>query len=188
MKSLLNFIAPVHLRRRIREFYEEKRYVGDMIDADEVFHELSFPLRKEVSLYCNRDAIKRVPFFSACEGALLEALLLKLKSRHFVAGDYIIRKGDVGNEMYILNKGEVSVVTEDGKVLATLGEGSFFGEIALLSDHSRRTASLKADINCLIYCLEKKDLADVCRKFPKFDAEIKLLANTRLAATMEKKG
>ena len=89
---------------------------------------------------------------------------------------------------YILNKGEVSVVTEDGKVLATLGEGSFFGEIALLSDHSRRTASLQADINCLIYCLEKDDLADVCRKFPKFDAEIKLLANTRLAATMMVKG
>ena len=96
MSNIMAFMKinnfPVHLRRRIREFYEKKRFRGDYIDADEIFSELSFQLRKEVSLYCNRDAIKRVPFFASCEGPLLEALLLKLKSRHVVAGDYIIQK------------------------------------------------------------------------------------------------
>ena len=171
---------PVHLRRRIREFYEEKRYRGDFFDEDEILQELPFDLRKEVSLYTNRDAIKRVPFFSSCEGDLLETLLLKFKSRHVTQGEFIIQVDDIGHELFILNKGEVSVLNREGAHVASLGEGSFFGEVALLSEAARRTCSIKAEKRCVLYCLTKDDLMNVCDKFPRFKREIELLANTRM--------
>ncbi len=54
-------------------------------------------------------------------------------------GDFIVTAGDVGTEMYFISQGEVEVVV-DGRVVGTLGEGSFFGEIALLFE-SKRTGN-----------------------------------------------
>ncbi len=56
--------------------------------------------------------------------------------RHFEAGDYIFRKGDISSEFYVVVDGEVEVLREDDggeSQLATLGIGEYFGEISLLS-------------------------------------------------------
>ncbi len=67
--------------------------------------------------------------------------------RHlFETGQHIIRQGDIGRAMYIIQAGQVEVVHEqDGgeTKLATLGPGEHFGEIAVLQD-TRRTATVRA--------------------------------------------
>jgi CRP-like cAMP-binding protein len=67
--------------------------------------------------------------------------------RTYTLKSNIIRAGDIGKEMYILEKGEVEVYLEnDTQPSFRLGEGSFFGEIALLSDTSalaKRSSTVK---------------------------------------------
>lgn len=64
----------------------------------------------------------------------------------YLPGDSICRKHDIGNEMFIIQSGQVQVLGGlDGKtVLCTLGEGSVFGEIALLGvgGMNKRTADV----------------------------------------------
>ena len=59
---------------------------------------------------------------------------------HYEAGEVIFRQGDLGDALYIILKGNVEVLLEeDGKesVIARLGDGEYFGEMALLKERSR---------------------------------------------------
>ena len=60
-------------------------------------------------------------------------------------GDIILREGEESSDAYIILEGEVEV-TKNSRVLATLGENSIFGEIALV-DQRPRTATCKAKTN-----------------------------------------
>ena len=62
--------------------------------------------------------------FQNTEAGFLNELVLRLKPVLFSPGDYICRKGEVGKEMYIVNRGKLHVVADNNKtVLATLKAG-----------------------------------------------------------------
>ncbi|MBK7686458.1 MAG: cyclic nucleotide-binding domain-containing protein [Rhodocyclaceae bacterium] len=78
------------------------------------------------------------------------ARVLKIvKSRVFRAGDDLIRAGDKDDSFYILTSGEVEVTIGD-KVLATIPEGSVFGEISFLTARcaARRSAQKPRAVQC----------------------------------------
>jgi CRP/FNR family cyclic AMP-dependent transcriptional regulator len=64
--------------------------------------------------------------------------------RRFSKGESIFRAGDVGAEMFVVNRGAVSIRSEGGQELARLEAGQFFGEMALV-DHLPRSATALAD-------------------------------------------
>jgi CRP-like cAMP-binding protein len=58
----------------------------------------------------------------------------KLKPIFYGPGDYVCRKGDIGKEMYIIKRGKLGVVSDDGKTtFVVLNEGAVFGEISILN-------------------------------------------------------
>jgi NADH dehydrogenase len=79
---------------------------------------------------------------------LLPAELVELKltgsmgitQEHFEPGEEVFHQGDVGDRIYIIVNGQAEVVREDGDMevmLARLGAGEYFGEMALLKQSSR---------------------------------------------------
>lgn len=68
-----------------------------------------------------------------------ETSLTFLKPSMFAKGDTICKQGDIGNEMFFIEAGEVTV-SVDGNEVAILGPGDCVGETALL-ERSLRTAS-----------------------------------------------
>ncbi|XP_066137909.1 cGMP-dependent protein kinase, isozyme 2 forms cD4/T1/T3A/T3B isoform X3 [Euwallacea fornicatus] len=72
----------------------------------------------------------------------------------YPAGSLIIREGDVGSTVYVLEEGCVEVSRED-KFLSTLTPGKVLGELAILYN-CQRTASIKAATNCKLWAIERQ--------------------------------
>lgn len=92
-------------------------------------------------------ALPRVPLFSLLPREPFMALLGVLEPRTFQPGQSLIVEGETGRSSFVLVEGRVDVVRKlDGgetRTLSSLGEGDFFGEIALVSE-SPRLASVVA--------------------------------------------
>ena len=70
------------------------------------------------------------------------------------AGEVVFDQGDVGDRYYVIEAGEADVVG-DGVVVATLGPGEGFGEIALLR-RTRRTATVRARTDLRLQALRSE--------------------------------
>lgn len=122
------------LERRVIKWFDYLYTNKQSLDEATVLAALPEKLKAEIAIHVHLDTLKRVAIFQECESGLLVELVLKLKLAIFSPGDYVCRKGDIGKELYIIKKGKLTVVADDGKtVFATLGEGTVFGEISILN-------------------------------------------------------
>jgi voltage-gated potassium channel len=81
------------------------------------------------------ESVSKVPFFAALGPAAIADVTHMLRTMDLPARTMIIRKGKAGDCMYFIAAGEVEVDLPGKKV--TLGEGAFFGEMALLGNNLR---------------------------------------------------
>jgi CRP/FNR family transcriptional regulator, cyclic AMP receptor protein len=88
------------------------------------------------------DALKGVPLFSRCSHKELEFLASRTDEVDLHEGQTLIRQGSPADSFFALLDGEASVVV-DGKGVATLRPGDFFGEISML-DRGPATATVTA--------------------------------------------
>ena len=141
-------------------------------------------MKAEIAIHVHLDTLKRVEIFQNTEAGFLCALVLRLRPILFSPGDYVCRKGEVGKEMYIVNRGRLQVVNDTGiYVLATLRAGSYFGEISILNmgtAGNRRTASVKSVGYSDLFCLSKQDLWDVLKDYPAARIRLEAIAQKRL--------
>jgi glucose-6-phosphate 1-dehydrogenase len=94
------------------------------------------------------------------------------------AGEVLIRKGDIGCEMYIVVRGEAEVLDDAGRVLKTFRDGDVFGEIALLI-HTPRTATVRAKTACDLMALDKTSLDRILHDHPQFAGSVLRVASER---------
>ncbi|KYN36911.1 Cyclic nucleotide-gated cation channel alpha-3 [Trachymyrmex septentrionalis] len=141
-------------------------------------------LKAEIAINVHLDTLRRVEIFQNTEAGFLCELVLRLRPVLFSPGDYICRKGEVGKEMYIVNRGRLQVVADNGKtVLATLKAGSYFGEISILNmgtAGNRRTASVRSVGYSDLFVLSKKDMWDVLKEYPAARVRLEAIAVKRL--------
>jgi len=88
------------------------------------------------------ELMSRVPLFTNLDKKHLNYLADTAKRSSYDSGEVIVRKGERGNGFYVILEGQVEVRSGD-RVLASLGKGNFFGEIALF-DNQPRTADIVA--------------------------------------------
>jgi MFS family permease len=88
------------------------------------------------------DLLHSVPMLTVLPLPAIEQLARGLEPLTVAAGHHVFHQGDVGDRYFVIEAGEAEVIG-DGQLVATLGPGLGFGEIALLR-RVRRTASVRA--------------------------------------------
>ena len=78
------------------------------------------------------ELIKAAPLFENCSKQELQSIAQIADELDIRAGKVLIREGERGREFFVIVTGEVEV-RRKGRKMATLGPGSFVGEMALLS-------------------------------------------------------
>ncbi len=118
----------------------------------------------------------------------------RMKLRRFSSGEVILREGDPGTSMYFLLRGRVRVVRQRGAAsnngvrLATLGAGTYFGEMAVLSGEPR-TASVVAEEACDVLVADEELVRDLAVHASVWDAlaverRQRTLSNVRFLCTL----
>jgi CRP-like cAMP-binding protein len=90
------------------------------------------------------EVLGKVPLLSGLDRRALEAFARTLKQRTFRAGQVALGEGESGVGFFIVLDGTASV-TIGGQPVRRLGPGDWFGEIALLTADSVRTATVTAE-------------------------------------------
>lgn len=88
-----------------------------------------------------------------------------LKYFLFQIGDIIIKEGTIGSKMYFIQEGIVDIVMSNGDVATSLSDGSYFGEICLLTN-ARRVASVRAETYCNLFSLSVDHFNAVLDQYP----------------------
>ncbi len=124
------------------------------------------------------EVLKKVALFKDGDPLFLSQVIMSLRPKLVSAGELIVKKGDVGREMYILVRGEVEVQDDAGHVLKTLKDGDFFGEIGVLMSMPR-TAHVRAKTGCDLFVLDKADFSRIMRDHPQFAESVATIAKDR---------
>ncbi len=183
MEKLNTFLRyrniPLDLSRKINDYFEYLWQTRRGYEESDVLKELPPSLKTWVALYLNKEVIEKVPIFEGASQEFIKETILNLRPVVFTPGDYIVTAGEVGYDMFFISKGTVDVVSADGTTTyATLSEGQFFGEIALLLSMPR-TASIIARDYCDLYRLDKETFDRILARYPDFAATIRELAEKR---------
>uniref|UniRef100_A0A3Q0KJZ7 Putative cyclic nucleotide-gated ion channel n=1 Tax=Schistosoma mansoni TaxID=6183 RepID=A0A3Q0KJZ7_SCHMA len=174
LDSVKNYMSlrrvPASLQERVINWFDFLWYTNKITDEEKVLRNLPYKLKAEIAIHVHLNTLKQVEIFQDTEEGFLSELVLKLRVVLFAPGDYVCRKGEIGKQMYIVNRGKLHVLGDDGHtVLATLHAGSYFGELSILNlgnNGNRRTASVRSLGYSDLFCLSKSDLWKVLKEYP----------------------
>uniref|UniRef100_A0A3P9H085 Cyclic nucleotide gated channel subunit beta 3, tandem duplicate 1 n=1 Tax=Oryzias latipes TaxID=8090 RepID=A0A3P9H085_ORYLA len=166
------YTIPKLVQNRIRTWYNYTWAAQGMLDESELLDKMPLVMKTAIAVDINMATFQKIALFQGCDQQMLVDMLLRLKSIIYLPGDFVVKKGDIGKEMYIIKSGAVQVVggPDNSIVFVTLKAGCVFGEISLLQSAkdggNRRTANVKAHGFANLFVLEKKDLFDILVHYP----------------------
>ena len=142
---------------------------------------IPFPIRTHAALRAARRApqpdateiaerLAHIDILSPLPPDALETIAAAARVHTFAKGETIIRHGTAGDSMFIVHDGAVSVRVDDDEI-ARLGEGDFFGEMALLTGESR-AADVVALTDVVAIEIAKDALQPVLHDHPELAAAI----------------
>lgn len=131
---------------------------------------------RQVSDYAS--ALDNVPLFGQLGRKDRELVAGLMQRSAAQPGEELVRQGEPGNELLIIAEGTARVET-DGRTVARLGAGEYFGEIALL-DGEPRTASVIADSPMSLLVIQKPAFDHLVQSVPGLSQRLIVVLCARL--------
>jgi len=101
-----------------------------------------------------RAAIMDNDFMKNLETSQIKEIVDCMYPMEYAKGSLIIKEGDIGSIVYVMEEGKVEV-SREGKFLSVMSAGKLFGELAILYN-CQRTATIKAATDCKLWAIERQ--------------------------------
>lgn len=125
------------------------------------------------------DQVVKVPMFTELGTVTLSEIVSKLRVRHYPPRIVVVRRDEPGDSMFFISEGEVEVRLPREPV--RLGQGGFFGEMALL-DRLPRSATIVTTQPTTLLVLYASDFYEVAAHIPSLVAAVEAEARRRRSA------
>jgi Cyclic nucleotide-binding domain/Major Facilitator Superfamily len=123
--------------------------------------------------------IERVAMLRPLDPPVLEGLALGSHLENVERGRIVIRQGDPGDRVYVIDAGRYDVIA-DGHLVTTLDRGDVFGEIALIADVPR-TATVAAAENGRLLAIDRATFLETLAQCPGTLATFEEVVGRRLS-------
>lgn len=135
--------------------------------------------------------LARLPLFRELQSEALERLAAAARRQHYDHGELLVREGETGDSLFVIEAGEVRVAKSDASLdgtmveLARLGPGDFFGEMSLLTGEPR-SATVTAQESCEVLMLSRQAVQPVFAADPTIAEALSRALAARAAETEAK--
>src|SRR6058998_476359 len=127
------------------------------------------------------DPATTIPLFANLRPAQARIVVLMGDLRHFAPGEIVVRRGEIGEEMYVIIAGRADVFAGEGAGRQRINElkrGDVFGEMGLVR-HAERTADVVAAGEVDVLALDEHFLRRIKNRYPRIASPV-FLNLTRL--------
>jgi CRP/FNR family cyclic AMP-dependent transcriptional regulator len=131
------------------------------------------------------EILRRVPLFDGLSEKELAAVTTAAKERRFDTGDTIVGEGEGGVGFFVIAEGSARVEIH-GERRGMLGAGDSFGEVALLDEGGRRTASVIAESPVRVFGLTAWQFTPLLEQHPVIAVKMAKMLARRLREAEER--
>ncbi len=114
--------------------------------------------------------LRTVSLFKELAEPHLLSIAPRLRERKLKKGGLLFREGETGQEMFLIRSGSIiiskPITGRVEQVLARMGPGEFFGEMSLF-DRAPRSATVQADADTVLLCLDRESLQQFVEVSPR---------------------
>jgi predicted house-cleaning noncanonical NTP pyrophosphatase (MazG superfamily) len=173
---------PPALREKVKEYFRMQHNEGKLYDETEILETITPVMRREIQAFYGRAISSKVPLLNSITNkSFAEEIAIELKPSYAFQDEILIKENTVGKEMYFILNGIVELFVSrsmDSSAYVTIGDGCYFGEVALILG-CRRTATAKTKTQCVLYTLNRDSLLNILEDYPATSQYMKKIAASR---------
>lgn len=132
-------------------------------------------------------AFLNIPLFRDIPPAEMAKIVASLPTATFKAGAYLFQDGDPGENLYVVRDGELEVVlaaeSPDEMLLKVVGPGEYVGEMGLILEDGKRTATVRARTKSQTWVMSRGRFNEMLHRWPVIAYAMVSILSERLDAT-----
>ncbi len=203
IRSSLNFLIAHQLRQKnieipfptreiifknpetIQNLINEKvsKFNTETSNSSITFNPESSSIHEKSNYAINRnlhDLLRKISYFERCTEVELFALVARGYRKYFKENEIIFREDEPSENFFIILSGNVEIFSEkNNQLIATLGEGEFFGEISLLTGTPRTATVRSLTADTLLFVVDRQQLQKLLSEHRELGEQIALKLSER---------